>query len=78
MPDSLRFRAPEGLQDSAWGFNPRNQPPPATRPEGAPQDALYSSNFAPQPRRCLFVDVRAETDAGARFALMKGREITIR
>ncbi len=31
----LEASAPKGLEDSAQGFNPGNQPPRATRPEGA-------------------------------------------
>jgi hypothetical protein len=109
MPDSLTFRAPKGLQDSAWGFNPRNQPPPATRPsqelevpsfqQMAPASGVLTRHMnvrsrkntrspglevlkgrhrtrfiSPisllKPRRRLFVDVRAETDAG--YTLFRG------
>jgi len=33
--EKVRFRAPKGHQDSAWGFNPRNHLPNAIRPERA-------------------------------------------
>ena len=38
--DLGRFVAPEGLEDSAQGFNPGNRPPGRPRPERAP-DQTY-------------------------------------
>jgi hypothetical protein len=32
VAQALAFRAPKGLQDSAWGFNPRRHPPPSDAP----------------------------------------------
>ena len=60
MQDKRRFNAPEGLQDSARGFNPWNHSPPATRPERAPGNRGI---FRPlKPRRCSFVETRGDND----------------
>jgi hypothetical protein len=38
----------KGTRTKAWGFNPRDHPPPLKRPEGPPERASILCDYAPQ------------------------------
>ena len=56
-----RFRAPKGLYDSAWGFNPRNLPPRRRALKGRRRTRSIPPDLAPPNRVESPVDVHAET-----------------
>ena len=62
-------RAPQGLQDSAWGFNPRNNPPQRGALQGAPENRCRWRPVRSSRTRRYWFSTRAVQRTALTFSL---------